>query len=90
MAPVQAPTPDGKEGSFKGNKRQGAKKKTKNVKRKAIPLDPISLTFLATRCEHDDKGIENSKHNSQVNVDFFSAVLESVKPAVFVALDTRV
>ena len=90
MAPAQGPFLDTKFGKFGGDEQPKGKKQTKKTKRKAISLDPLSLTFLATRCKHGDKNNENSRQDSQVNAEFFSAVLESVKPAVFFAMDTRV
>ena len=90
MAPAQGPFPDTKFGKSSGGEPPKGKKQPKKAKRKAISLDPLSLTYLATTCKHGDKNNENSGHDSQVNAEFFSAVLESVKPAVFFAMDTRV
>ena len=90
MAPAQGPTLSGKTEKTTFNNTNSEKKNGKKTRRKAIALDPLSLTFLTTRCKHDGKEDECFKRNTQVDVDFFSAVLESVKPAVFFALDTKV
>ena len=88
MAPAQGPTLSGKAENATFINKNSEKKNGKKTRRKAIALDPLSLTFLTTRCKHDGKEDETFKRN--VDVDFFSAVLESVKPAVFFALDTKV
>ena len=89
MAPAQGPTPSSNSEKMISNTTNKTRKQKQKNRRKAIPLDDTSLTFLTTRCNHEDD-IRDEESKSQVNVDFFSAVLESVKPSVFFALDTRV
>ena len=91
MAPTNCQAPTGKAENIDTNSSSSAKKNSRRHRRKAIPLDPMSLTFLTTRCQHGI--LENEKSlslNTFHNFDFFTAVLESVKPAVFFALDSRV
>ena len=78
------------------DKRNAGKKR--KGKQKSIMLDPTALIFLATRLRHDACDEEQKHKNNDeedetrnpIQPEFISAVLETVKPALFLALDTRV
>ena len=90
MAPAQGPTNIGSEMEKRTFQSSNASKKkmSGNRRRKPITLDPMSLTFMTSLCKevpNDELGL-----NSNVNAEFFSAIIESIQPAVFFAPDARV
>ena len=90
MAPAQGPTTPSRkiekasiyDSNLSKNRMYG------KSRRKPIALDPMSLTFMSSIYKYTQNDDRDEKSN--INVDFFSAVAESVQPAVFIALDTMV
>ena len=90
MAPAQGPTTLGnrmEKGTFQSSN-ASKKKMSGNRRRKPITLDPMSLTFMTSICNDEKK--DDIGLNSNANADFYSAITESIQPAVFFAPDARV
>ena len=90
MAPAQGPTTIGsrmEKGTFQSSN-ESKKKMNGNRRRKPITLDPMSLTFMTSIC-YEEKIVDIGL-NSNANADFYSAITESIQPAVLFALDARV
>ena len=90
MAPAQGPTTPSRraEKTSIHNSNVSKNKMFGKGRKKPIALDQMSLTFMSSI--YKDRQNDNLEERSNINVDFFSAVAESVQPAVYIALDTRV
>ena len=90
MAPAQGSIPPGSRAKkVVGHSSNSPKKKMGGKsRRKPVSLDPMSLTFMSCICKNNEN--YNSEESSSANVDYFSAVVESVQPAVFFTLNAKV
>ena len=89
MAPAQGSIPPGSQDErVAGHSSNSSKKMGGKSRRKPISLDPMSLTFMSCICKNNEN--YNSQKSSTAKVDYFSAVVESVQPAVFFALNAKV
>ena len=91
MAPAQGSMVPGVRAEKVSGQRSNSLKKKMGGKsrRKPIALDPMSLTFMSCICKNNENHNSEALHNA-TGVDYFSAVVESVQPAIFFALNAKV